>query len=79
MVCQGRTYHFKFFKGCLPQISVCLLLNTLSQIRLWVTEIVFNITIETTEMTLEQFLAQRSKPNSKLTAKVSNNNSISRT
>ena len=32
MVCLSRPYHFKFFKGCLPQISLGSLLNTLSQI-----------------------------------------------
>ena len=30
MVCLGRTYHFKFFKGCLPQILLGPFLNTLS-------------------------------------------------
>ena len=28
MVCLGRPYHFKFFKGCLPQILLGSLLNT---------------------------------------------------
>ena len=28
----GRPYHFKFFKGCLPQILLGLFLNTLSRI-----------------------------------------------
>ena len=26
----GRSYHFKFFKGCLPQISLGPFLNTLT-------------------------------------------------
>ena len=26
--CLGRPYHFKFFKGCLPQILLGSLLNT---------------------------------------------------
>ena len=30
MVCLGRRYHFKFFKGCLPQILLSSFLNTLS-------------------------------------------------
>ena len=30
----NRPYHFKFFKGCLPQISLGPFLNTLFQIRL---------------------------------------------
>ena len=34
MVCLSRPYHFKFFKGCLPQISLGPFLNTLSQISL---------------------------------------------
>ena len=29
---QGRPYHFKFFKGCLPQISLGPFLNTLSHL-----------------------------------------------
>ena len=29
MVCLGRPYHFKIFKGCLPQILLGLFLNTL--------------------------------------------------
>ena len=33
MVCL-RPYPFKFFKGCLPQISLGPLLNTLSHLRL---------------------------------------------
>ena len=28
--CLGRPYHFKFFKGCLPQILLVPFLNTLS-------------------------------------------------
>ena len=32
MVCLGRPYHFKFFKGCLPQILFDPFLNTLSHI-----------------------------------------------
>ena len=31
MVCLGRPYRFKFFKGCLPQILLGLFLNTLTQ------------------------------------------------
>ena len=31
VVCWGRPYHFKFFKGCLPQILLGPFLNTLSQ------------------------------------------------
>ena len=33
MVCLSRPYPFKFFKGCLPQILLGPLLNTLSQIK----------------------------------------------
>ena len=29
MVCLGKSYNFKFFKGCLPQILICPFLNTL--------------------------------------------------
>ena len=32
MVCLSRPYHFKFFKGCLPQILLGPFLNTLNQI-----------------------------------------------
>ena len=32
MVCSGRPYHFKCFKGCLPQILLGPFLNTLPQI-----------------------------------------------
>ena len=32
MVCLSRPYHFKFFKGCLPQILLGPFLNTLTQI-----------------------------------------------
>ena len=32
MICLSRPYHFIFFKGCLPQILLGLVLNTLSQI-----------------------------------------------
>ena len=32
MVCLSRPHHFKFFKGCLPQISLGPFLNTLSHI-----------------------------------------------
>ena len=31
MVCLGRSYHFKYFKGCLPQILLGPFLNTLTQ------------------------------------------------
>ena len=31
--CLSRTYHFKFFKGCLPQILLGTFLNTLSHIQ----------------------------------------------
>ena len=31
MVCLGRSYHFKFFKGCLPQTLLGPFLNTLNQ------------------------------------------------
>ena len=31
-ICLSRPYHFKFFKGCLPQILLDPLLNTLSHI-----------------------------------------------
>ena len=34
MVCLGRPYNFKVFKGCLPQILLCSLLNTLAHL-LW--------------------------------------------
>ena len=34
MVCLGRPNQFKFFKGCLPQISLGLFLNNLSQMQL---------------------------------------------
>ena len=30
MVCLGRPYHFKFFKGCLPQILLGPFLNYLT-------------------------------------------------
>ena len=33
MVCLGRPHHFKYFKGCLPQISLGLSLNTLTQMQ----------------------------------------------
>ena len=33
MVCLGRLYHLKFFKGCLPQIVLGPFLNTLSRIQ----------------------------------------------
>ena len=32
MVCVGRPYHFKFFKGCLPQILLGPFLNALTQL-----------------------------------------------
>ena len=32
MVCLGRPFHFKFFKGCLPQILLGPFLNTLTYI-----------------------------------------------
>ena len=31
MICQSRPYHFKFFKGCLPQMLLGPFLNTLTQ------------------------------------------------
>ena len=34
MVCLGRRYHFKFFKGFLPQILLGPFLNTLSQMNM---------------------------------------------
>ena len=34
MVCPSRPYHFKFFKGCLPQSSLGPFLNTLSHIQM---------------------------------------------
>ena len=36
MVCLSKQYSFKFFKGCLPQILLDPLLNTLSQLSLGV-------------------------------------------
>ena len=35
----GRSYHLKFFKGCLPQILLGPFLNTLTQIIIHVTAI----------------------------------------
>ena len=35
MTSLGRPYHFKFFKGCLPQILLGLFLNTLTHISLF--------------------------------------------
>ena len=35
----GRTYSFKFFKGCLPQILLVPFLNTLPQMIYWVLKI----------------------------------------
>ena len=32
MVCLGGPYHFKFFKGCLPQILLGPFLNALTQV-----------------------------------------------
>ena len=32
MVCFGRPYHFKFFKGCLPEILLGPFLNDLTQL-----------------------------------------------
>ena len=32
----SRPYHFKFFKGCFPQISLVPFLNTLSMLLVWV-------------------------------------------
>ena len=32
LVCLGKSYHFKLFKGCLPQILLDTFLNTLTQI-----------------------------------------------
>ena len=32
MVCSGRPYHFKLFKGCLPQILLGPFLNTLTHL-----------------------------------------------
>ena len=32
MLCLGRPYHIKFFKGCLPQILLDPFLNTLTHI-----------------------------------------------
>ena len=32
MICLGRPYHFKFFKGCLPQILLGPFLNTLTDL-----------------------------------------------
>ena len=34
MVCLSRPYHFKFFEGWLPQILLCLSLNTLTHMAL---------------------------------------------
>ena len=33
MVCLSRPYHFRFFKGCLPQILLTLFLNILTHMR----------------------------------------------
>ena len=38
MVCLSRPYQFKFFKGCLPQISLGPFLNTLSHLWLRVSK-----------------------------------------
>ena len=35
---QGIQYHFKFFKGCLPQILLSPFLNTLTHLRVIVLE-----------------------------------------
>ena len=32
IICLGRPYHFKFFKGCLPQILLDPFLNTLTHL-----------------------------------------------
>ena len=44
-LCLGRPYHFKFLKGCLPQISLGSFLNTLS---LMVLEVWFCVVSTTT-------------------------------
>ena len=36
MVCLSRPYHFKFFKGCLPQLSHGPFLNTLSHLSIFI-------------------------------------------
>ena len=36
MVCLGRPYHLKFFKGCLSQILLIPFLNTLTQMFDWI-------------------------------------------
>ena len=35
MVCPSKPYHFKLFKGCLPQILPGPFLNTLTQIQFY--------------------------------------------
>ena len=37
MVCLDRPYHFRFFKGCYPQILLGPFLNTLTHLKLlWI-------------------------------------------
>ena len=39
MACLNRSYHFKFFKGCLSQISLGPFLNTLSHLIRFLTQV----------------------------------------
>ena len=47
MLCLSRPYAFNFFKGCIPQHLLTLLLNTLSHIQLEMLNIVMgNMNVE---------------------------------
>ena len=43
MACLSRPYHFKFFKGCLPQILLGPLFNTLSHILILKLSVTFSM------------------------------------
>ena len=53
--CFGRPFHFKFFKGCLPQILFGLFLNTLTYIVLKLVPIVIMLKISNSSGTLSRW------------------------
>ena len=55
MVCLGRQYPFKFFKGCLPQILLSPFLNTLSHMVILVGNLIANYYLGATKLTFIHF------------------------
>ena len=67
MVCLSRLYHFRFFKGCLPQILLGPSLDTLSQM---MDEELFKINLRVESVKLSVFENKKHRKGMKFKRKI---------